>query len=117
MFVLPEVTKDDGTKDRIIYILYEFHPLIDSSNMDHHDYRQIAADIVNSYDYYDGFVVIHGTDTMAYSASALSFMFSELGKPVILTGAQKPMGEMRTDAIDNVQGALGLVLVSEKALF
>ena len=50
--------------------------------------------------------VMHGTDTMAYSASALSFMFSELGKPVILTGAQKPMGEMRTDAIDNFQGAL-----------
>ena len=106
MFVLPEITEDECATDRIIYILYEFRPLIDSSNMDHNDYRQISADIINTYDHYDGFVVMHGTDTMAYSASALSFMFSELGKPVILTGAQKPMGEMRTDAIDNFQGAL-----------
>ena len=106
MFVLPEITEDECATDRIIYILYEYRPLIDSSNMDHNDYRQISADILNTYDDYDGFVVMHGTDTMAYSASALSFMFSELGKPVILTGAQKPMGEMRTDAIDNFQGAL-----------
>ena len=118
--MLPEVTKEDGTVDRIIYVLYEFHPLIDSSNMDHHDYLQIAADIVNTYDHYDGFVIIHGTDTMAYSASALSFMFSELGKPVILTGAQKPLGEMRTDAIDNMQGSLvlaGSVCIPEVCVF
>ena len=88
--------------------------------MDHHDYRQIAADIVKSYDHYDGFVIIHGTDTMAYSAAALSFMFSELGKPVILTGAQKPLGEMRTDAIDNMQGSLvlaGSVCIPEVCVF
>ena len=72
-FVLPEVDFD-GKSQRVIYTLYEYTELIDSSNMDHHDYRQMAADILNGYDFFDGFVILHGTDTMAYSSAALSFM-------------------------------------------
>ena len=72
-YVLPEVDFD-GKSQRVIYTLYEYTELIDSSNMDHHDYRQMAADILNGYDFFDGFVILHGTDTMAYSSAALSFM-------------------------------------------
>ena len=65
-----------------------------------------AQDIQAAYDNYDGFVIVHGTDTMSYSAAALSFILEDLGKPVIFTGAQKPMAEMRSDAIDNLQGVM-----------
>ena len=94
--------------------------MIDSSNMTYFEYRQMAADIHAAYDNYDGFVIVHGTDTMAYSSAALSFILEDLGKPVILTGAQKPMAEMRSDAIDNLQGALvlaGTVIIPEVGVF
>ena len=66
--------------------LYEKEPLLDSANMTVTEWNEIAKLIADSYDMYDGFVVLHGTDTMAYTASALSFIFENLGKPIVLTG-------------------------------
>ncbi len=90
------------------YIIKEYKPLLDSSNMTVHEWNRIALDIAQEYDQFDGFVVFHGTDTMAYTASALSFMLEHLGKPVIVTGSQIPLSEVRNDAIDNVITSLWL---------
>ena len=80
---------------------YSFSPLIDSSNMNPEFWVKLALLIEENYERYDGFVVLHGTDTMAYSASALSFMLENLNKPVIFTGSQLPMGVIRTDGREN----------------
>lgn len=87
---LPEVT------------LHEYTPLLDSAELTPKDWERMARDIARNYDFYDGFVVLHGTDTMAYSASALSFMLTNLAKPVILTGSQIPLVELRSDARENL---------------
>lgn len=79
---------------------------IDSSDITDGDWLELAALIGQHYDAYDGFVVLHGTDTMAYSASALSFLLENLGKPVVFTGAQVPVGRIRTDARENLLSAL-----------
>ncbi len=86
--------------------VHEFEVLLDSANMAPADWNRIAADIAAHYADYDGFVVLHGTDTMAYTASALSFMLEGLDKPVILTGSQIPLCEARNDARDNLIDAL-----------
>jgi L-asparaginase len=83
-----------------------FHELIDSSDMKPANWTNMARLIYQNYHNYDSFVIIHGTDTMAYSASALSFMLENLSKPVILTGAQLPIGAARTDARENLITAL-----------
>lgn len=88
------------------YDLYEYDPLLDSANMTPKDWLKIAEDIADRYDDYDGFVVLHGTDTMAYTASALSFMLDGLQKPVILTGSQIPLCEVRNDARENLITAM-----------
>ena len=93
-------------RDMPDYTIKEYQPLLDSSNMTVNEWNRIAADIADEYDHYDGFVVLHGTDTMAYTASALSFMLENLGKPVILTGSQIPLSEVRNDAVDNVVTSL-----------
>ena len=80
----------------------EFDPLLDSSDIAVHEWNQIGRAIADRYDAYDGFVVLHGTDTMAYSASALAFMLENLAKPVIFTGSQIPLGQIRTDGRDNI---------------
>jgi L-asparaginase len=80
------------------FTIHEYAPLLDSSNMTPDDWVQIAQDIAAHYHEYDGFVVLHGTDTMAYTASALSFLLQNLGKPVIITGSQIPLIELRNDA-------------------
>jgi L-asparaginase len=95
-------------KDMPEYVIKEYQPLLDSSNMTVHEWNRIAYDIAQEYDHFDGFVVFHGTDTMAYTASALSFMLEHLGKPVIVTGSQIPLSEVRNDAIDNVVTSLWL---------
>lgn len=77
-------------------------PLLDSSNMSVADWNRIGGMIADNYGRYDGFVVLHGTDTMAYTASALSFMLKGLDKPVILTGSQIPLCEVRSDGRDNL---------------
>ena len=90
------------------FVIKEYQPLLDSSNMTVSEWNRIAVDIADEYSNYDGFVVFHGTDTMAYTASALSFMLENLGKPVILTGSQIPLSEVRNDAVDNVVTSLWL---------
>ncbi|AVR45212.1 L-asparaginase 1 [Christiangramia fulva] len=79
-----------------------FEEPIDSSNMNPVYWIQIAEIIEENYDNYDGFVVLHGSDTMSYSASALSFIFENLSKPIIFTGSQLPIGDLRTDAKENL---------------
>lgn len=88
------------------YVLHEYNPLLDSSNMLPEDWWTIAQDIAAHYEDYDGFVVLHGTDTMAYTASALAFMLQGLRKPVILTGSQIPLCELRNDARENLVASL-----------
>ncbi len=82
--------------------VHTFAPLIDSSDVEPAMWKRLAALIRDRYDEYDGFVVLHGTDTMAFSASALSFMLEGLGKPVIFTGSQLPIGRPRTDGKENL---------------
>lgn len=81
-------------------------PAIDSSNVSVQDWLMLASLIEENYSKYDGFVVLHGTDTMAYSASAMSYLLENLQKPVIFTGAQVPIGRIRTDARENLITAL-----------
>lgn len=88
------------------FTLHEYSPLIDSAEMTPSHWQRIADDVADNYDDYDGFVILHGTDTMAYTASALSFMFEGLAKPVIVTGAQIPLASLRTDARANLLNAL-----------
>ncbi len=85
-----------------LWELVESEKLLDSSNMSVADWNAIGLIISKAYDKYDGFVVLHGTDTMAYTASALSFMLENLSKPVVLTGSQIPLCEIRSDARDNI---------------
>ena len=80
---------------------YSFENLIDSSNMTPEFWIELAEKIEENYEKYDGFVVLHGSDTMAYSASALSFMLENLAKPVVFTGSQLPMGMVRSDGREN----------------
>jgi len=93
--------------------LHEYPNLIDSSNVTPDHWNEIAEDIVDHYHDHDGFVILHGTDTMAYSASALSFMLENLAKPVIFTGSQIPFSKLRSDARDNLIGAVQLAANSE----
>ncbi|AZN35761.1 asparaginase domain-containing protein [Iodobacter ciconiae] len=86
----------------------EYSPLLDSSEMTPALWNRIAADIAADYDDYDGFVVLHGTDTMAYTAAALSYMLENLGKPVVVTGSQIPWCEPGNDAVEHVAAALAL---------
>ena len=85
---------------------YTFHPPIDSSDMGLEHWARLVHIIDENYALYDGFVVLHGTDTMAYTASALSFMLENLGKPVILTGSQLPIDMLRTDGKENLISAI-----------
>jgi L-asparaginase len=90
-----------------------FEPPIDSSEIDPSTWTRIAEIIEENYQKFDGFVVLHGTDTMAYSASALSFMLEDLAKPVIFTGAQLPLGEMRTDGKENLITSIVIAAAKE----
>lgn len=85
---------------------HTFSPLIDSSDVEPSLWQALAELIRDKYDTYDGFVILHGTDTMAYSASALSFMLDHLCKPVIFTGSQLPVGRPRTDGKENLISAV-----------
>jgi L-asparaginase len=86
--------------------VHSFSPIIDSSNMTPVIWAELAQLIGEKYDEFDGFVILHGSDTMAFTASALSFMLENLSKPVVLTGSQLPIGEIRTDAKENLITAL-----------
>ena len=94
---IPEIAKLGYEFD-----MHAFNPPIDSSNMSPEIWITLAELIQTNYNSYDGFVILHGSDTMAFTASALSFMLQNLDKPVILTGSQLPIGEIRTDAKENI---------------
>jgi L-asparaginase len=98
---IPELKKLDYQINTIC-----FETPIDSSDMQPHTWVKIAKIIEQNYSYYDGFVILHGSDTMAYTASALSFMLEGLQKPIILTGSQLPIGIIRTDAKENLLTAI-----------
>jgi L-asparaginase len=98
MRAMPELRHDSMPS----FTINEYKPLLDSSNMTPGDWVKIANDIAVHYDDYDGFVVLHGTDTMAYTASALPFLLEGLAKPVIITGSQIPLCEIRNDARENL---------------
>ncbi|RIA95047.1 asparaginase-domain-containing protein [Glomus cerebriforme] len=105
---------------RIRYSIIEYEPLLDSCNMSSDDWIRIASDIESNYETFDAFIILHGTDTMAYTASALSFLLEDLGKTVILTGSQVPISEVRNDAVENLLGALtiaGHYVIPEVCLF
>ncbi|MGL4936712.1 asparaginase [Shewanella sp.] len=102
------------------FVIHEYSPLIDSSNMAPTDWQMIADDIKANYQNYDGFVILHGTDTMAYTASALSFMLQGLSKPVIVTGSQIPLAQLRSDGQTNLLNSLYIAAnypVAEVCLF
>lgn len=107
---MPELFQD-GIKVDIL----SFNPLVDSSNINPPIWSRLATIVYDNYDKYDGFVILHGTDTMAYSASALSFMLENLGKPVVFTGAQLPMGLIRSDARENLLTAIEIAVAQNDA--
>ncbi|MGY3791556.1 asparaginase [uncultured Aquimarina sp.] len=91
-----------------------FKEPIDSSDMDVDRWRELGDIINEHYNSYDGFVVLHGSDTMSYTASAISFMFENLGKPIIFTGSQLPIGDLRTDAKENLITAVQIAALQNK---
>ena len=92
---------------------YTFDPLIDSSDVEPSMWQELVHLIDEKYDEYDGFVILHGTDTMAYSASTLSFMIKDLTKPVIFTGSQLPIGRPRTDGKENLISAVEIAAAKD----
>ena len=113
---MPEFHREDMPQ----FTLHEYQPLIDSADMSPMDWQRIADDIHENYDAFDGFVILHGTDTMAYTASALSFMLENLAKPVIITGSQIPLEALRSDGQANLLNALHLAAnypINEVTLF
>ncbi|OHU87902.1 MULTISPECIES: asparaginase [Pseudoalteromonas] len=120
---LTETVKNNAefTREEMpLFDIHEYCPLIDSSDMSPLHWQMIADDIQEKYEQYDGFVVLHGTDTMAYTASALSFMFENLTKPVIVTGSQIPLSQLRSDGQVNLLNAMYLAAnypIAEVSLF
>ncbi|MGR6088478.1 MAG: asparaginase [Arcticibacter sp.] len=106
---VPEIGKFNYRIDVV-----SFNPVIDSSNMGSEHWIRMAEIIKKNYDKYTGFVILHGTDTMAYTASALSFMLENLSKPVVITGAMLPVREVRTDARENLITAIEIAAHTEK---
>ena len=94
--------KDLNMKGMPALTIIQFDPLLDSCNISVSEWNKIGQTIYDNYDAYDGFVILHGTDTMSYSASALSFMLENLDKPVIFTGSQIPLCEIRSDGYNNL---------------
>ncbi|GAB54805.1 L-asparaginase [Glaciecola punicea ACAM 611] len=102
------------------FTIHEYSKLLDSSDMSPSDWLDIAQDIASNYDQYDGFIILHGTDTMAYTSSALSFMLEGLQKPVIITGSQIPLAQLRSDGQANLLNALYIAAnypITEVTLF
>lgn len=106
---VPEIGKFNYRIDVV-----SFNPVIDSSNMGSEHWIRMAEIIKKNYDKYTGFVILHGTDTMAYTASALSFMLENLSRPVVITGAMLPVREVRTDARENLITAIEIAATTEK---
>ena len=109
--------RDLKSHDMPEWDLMEFDPILDSTNVRYEQWNSIADAIALNYDKYDGFVVLHGTDTLAYSASALSFMLEGLDKPVVFTGAQIPLCELRSDGRDNIITSLHKNIIIYNIIF
>ena len=107
---VPELKQFDLTIDT-----HQFNPPIDSSDMTPARWTELSHAIADHYDDYDGFVVLHGTDTMAYTASALSYMLENLTKPVIFTGSQLPIGQLRTDGKENLITSIEIAAAKDKS--
>ena len=105
---IPEIKKFDFDIDTI-----QFDKPIDSSDIDYKVWKKLAEIIKDNYENYDGFVILHGTDTMSYTGSALSFMLQNLNKAVILTGSQLPIGKLRTDGKENLISAIEIASKTE----
>lgn len=105
---IPELLQLDIDVD-----VYQFTPAIDSSDMSPDLWVKITKIIIDRYNEFDGFVILHGTDTMAYTASALSFMLGNLTKPIILTGSQLPIGQLRTDGKENLITSIELAAAKQ----
>ncbi len=108
---VPEITKFDFQ----VHII-SFNPVVDSSMMNPEIWEKLVGIIEENYSLYHGFVILHGTDTMAYTASALSFMLNNLQKPVILTGSQLPLGTARTDGKENLLTALEIAVAHKNRI-
>ncbi|MEW7288957.1 asparaginase [Aquimarina sp. 2304DJ70-9] len=106
---IPELKQLDCTIDTV-----SFSTPIDSSDMNVDRWKELGDIINKNYESYDGFVVLHGSDTMSYTASAISFMFENLSKPIIFTGSQLPIGDLRTDAKENLITAVQIAALQEK---
>ena len=131
--ILDVVTDDSTTKPyrslrtpmstyrkHVRYVVFEFEELLDSSSINAEGWSHISQAIFRNYRLFDAFVILHGTDSLAYTCSALSFTLQNLGKPVILTGSQAPMLELQNDATDNLLGSLiiaGHFVIPEVCLF
>lgn len=98
----------------IVAEVLSFSPLIDSSDVNPDNWVRMAQAVYDHYSDYDGFVILHGTDTMSYSGSALSFMLHNLGKPVVFTGSQLPMGMMRSDAKENLLTSIEIAAAKDE---
>ncbi|VTQ04425.1 asparaginase [Sphingobacterium daejeonense] len=105
-FELIEKNLPDLSRLNYKLTVHSFDPIIDSSNMRPSIWLEMAKIIRDNYELYDGFVILHGSDTMAFSASMLSFLLEGLQKPIIFSGSQLPIGEIRTDARENLMTAL-----------
>ncbi|XP_071509776.1 L-asparaginase-like [Diadema antillarum] len=105
-----DLINQDGS--HILYSMLEWECIKDSSNIAAADWVHMVEDILRYYSVFNGFVILHGTDTMAYTASALSFMLDNLSKPVVITGSQIPLSEFRSDGENNMLGALAMASYS-----
>ena len=106
---IPELFASDVQVD-----IEAFSPLLDSSDVNPECWVRMARMVYDHYEEYDGFVILHGTDTMSYSASALSFMFENLNKPIVFTGSQLPVGVLRSDAKENLLTAIEIAAAKDE---
>ena len=113
MNLAKDVVPELGSSDVEVEML-SFDPLIDSSDVNPDNWSRMAQAVYDHYAGYDGFVILHGTDTMSYSGSALSFMLRNLGKPVVFTGSQLPMGVMRSDAKENLLTSIEIAAAKDE---
>ncbi|KAF8320106.1 asparaginase-domain-containing protein [Clavulina sp. PMI_390] len=118
---LPALTTPASSTDtKVRYVILEWQPILDSSNIERSDWIRLATEIELNYALFDAFIVLHGTDTICYTTSALSFLLEDLGKTVIVTGAQIPLSQLRNDAVDNLLGSLsiaGRYIIPEVTLY
>jgi L-asparaginase len=118
--ILKDKINKSNYKKLVEFEIIPLSPLLDSANSCHIQWKQIAGVLFNNYDNYDGFIVLHGTDTMSYTASMLSFMLRPLSKPIIFTGAQLPVNNTKTDGWRNIFGSIACAsnkVIKEVCLF